>query len=126
MRLPIKHSWPVSLALLLAASVIGVGAVRMTRATLALRAEVREAEAHLTAIAARKRDLSRRLAEQDAPEKVEYHAKAQLNLKNPGEEVVVVVAAPEKSNISGLAKSGVWEGVKNFLRRLVDERFFEL
>lgn len=116
MRLRIKHPLPVNIFLLLAASAVGVGAVRMTRATLALRAEVREAEVLLETIAARKHEIDQRLAEQDAPEAVEYKAKAQLNLKNPGEEVVVV--APEEKGADSAEVPGFWQRITNLFSRI--------
>lgn len=122
MRFAIKYSLPVNLLFLCAVFVVGVGAVRMTRATLALRAEVRDAEARLEAIAARKDQIARRLAEQDAPEAVEYEAKAKMNLKNAGEEVVVV--APEEKPADSAESSGVWQRIMDFLRAIVANRLF--
>ncbi|MEK7541903.1 MAG: hypothetical protein AAB533_03585, partial [Patescibacteria group bacterium] len=90
MRFSFKPSAAVNMALILAAAAAAVGATRMTRDTLALRAEVRDAERYLDAIAAHKEELTRRREAADAPESVEYEAKAKWNLKNPGEEVVVV------------------------------------
>lgn len=112
----IKYALPVNILLLLAASVVGVGAVRMTRATLSLRAEVRKSEARLEAIAARKHEIARRLDEQDAPEAVEYQAKATMNLKNPGEEVIVVV--PEEEGTGVLEPSGFWQRISDFFSRI--------
>ncbi len=102
----------MNILLLSAAASVAVGAARMTHSTLALRAEVKMSEKILEEMAAKKQELLRRLAEQDAPETVEYQAKARMNLKNPGEEVVVVV--PDEPPAPAIPQSGLWQRVRNF------------
>lgn len=84
----------------------------MTRETLVLRSELRDARKRLEEIAQEKGELARRLEEQDRPEAVEYRAKATLNLKRPEEEVVVVV--PEERPAAVVPSPGVWRRVRDF------------
>ena len=116
MRLPFKRSIPVNVLLAVVAAAVAVGATRMTRATLALRREVREQEIYAEALGERKAELLRRLEEQDAPETVEYQAKATMNLKNPGEEVVVVV--PDARSATSADRNTFWERVKDFFAKI--------
>ena len=116
MQLWIKASAPVNIILILVAAAVVVGAMRMTRATLALRREVREQEERAKALGERKEELLRRLEERDAPETVEYQAKATMNLKNSGEEVVVVV--PDAPSGTSATPATFWRRVKDFFAKI--------
>jgi len=116
MRLSIKRSIPMNIFLLCTASAVAVGAARITATTLALRAELRSAESQLGDMVRKKQELSRRLEEQDTPEAVEYQAKARMNLKNPGEEVVVVV--PDERPAPPETSAGFWQSVRDFFARI--------
>lgn len=116
MRLPIKHSLGLTILLVCVAAATAAGAARMTRTTLLLRAEVRDAEERLARTREKKQELSRRIAEEDVPEAVEYQAKAKMNLKNPGEEVVVVV--PETPPVPESEPAGWRRRVKDFFAKI--------
>lgn len=116
MRLPIKHIFALNIALIAVAAATAIGAIRMARGTQALRAEVESAEDRLAAAHEKKQELRRRIAEQDAPETVEYQAKAKMNLKNPGEEVVVVV--PEPPSAPEPEPAGWWRYLQDFFARM--------
>lgn len=109
----IKNSLALNVLLLIAAGAVGIGAVRMARQTLALRAELAAAEARLEEVKRGQAELAARLAELDTPEAVEREAKAKLNLKKPGEEVVVVV--PPEAPAGPQPPSPTWrQRVKQF------------
>ena len=116
MRFPIKTSSLMNILLLAVAAGVGVGAVRMTHSTLSLRAEVQMSEKLLEDTAVKKQELLRRLAEQDAPETVDYQAKARMNLKNSGEEVVVVVS--DEPILPPAEPVGFWQYVKDWFSKI--------
>lgn len=116
MRFSIKHSAPLGVALALLAVAVAAGAARMTRDTLVLRAELAAAERRRAEIAEKKRDLARRLEEQDALEYAEYRAKATLNLKHPDEEVVVVV--PDAAPAAVPPPAGLWQRFRDLLSKI--------
>lgn len=107
----IKNSVPVNLLLMLAAIAVGIGAVRMVRETLGLRLALGDTEEKLDKIQRQKAEAASRLAELETPEVIEREAKAKLNLKKFGEEVVVVV--PEELHEPPPARSW-WERIEQF------------
>lgn len=107
----IKNSVVINLLLMLVAIAVGIGATRLARQTLALRSELRDTQVKLEAIGRQKAEVAARLAELETPEAIEREAKAKLNLKKPGEEVVVVV--PEERRLPPLRPT-LWERVKRF------------
>lgn len=116
MRLRIKTSLPVTLLVILTAVMVSVAVVRMARTTLGLSAELRAGEAFLVEMQKKKQALEARLAEADEPAVVEYQAKAALNLKNPGEEVVVVPL--DERPVFSAESRGVWRRIMDFFVKM--------
>ena len=93
------------------------GAVRMVRQTLALRGERAAARAGLEALDRQKKELGSRLTELDTPEAVEREAKARLQLRQPGETVVVVVPE-EQSEPPATTPSTLWRRINQFFAEI--------
>lgn len=118
----VKNSVVLNLILLLLAVSTAYGAFNLARYGLELRNESREAQKKIEELVKKKQALERYRAELATKEAVERRAKERLNVKLPGEKVVVLIpqapsASPENpKQLSGLG--GVWTQVKNFFIRL--------
>ena len=89
-----KKSFIINLILILLAMSVSYSAVRMVRNLFMVRTESKEITKKIEELKRKKQELELALAEIQTKEAVEREAKIRFNLKNPGEEVVVVV--PEK------------------------------
>lgn len=93
-------SWPPAIALFaVAAFFLLSGAIRIAIRERQFTDERKKLEARLEALKAEKARLESEISRTQSPEAVERLAKERLNLKKPGEEVVVVQppAAPDHS-----------------------------
>lgn len=91
--------------LILLAISVSYSAARMVRDVFIVRTESKEVVKKIEELTRKKQELELALAEIQTKEAIEREAKARLNLKNPGEEVVVVVpekkvSAPQDSPVS--------------------------
>lgn len=110
-----NHSFYVIILLVALAAAVGYGAARMVLNSVALRGESRETQKQIEELLARKKELEARIAELQNEEAIRREAKERLNLKLPGENVVVVV--PEKQEASDAPQSnGILDRVVNFLK----------
>lgn len=85
----------------------------MVRDMLGLRAEAQYLQTQKEELLQKKEELEDYLAEMQTRVAIEREAKEQFNMKNMGEEVVIVV--PEKKKIraaSTTAETGVWTRLK--------------
>lgn len=89
-----KKSFIVNIILILLAISVSYSAARMVRDVFVVRTESKEITQKIEELTRKKQELELALAEIQTKEAVEREAKARLNLKKSGEEVVVVV--PEK------------------------------
>lgn len=84
--------WPPALALLfIAAVLLSASAIRIFIRASAIRGEQNALEDQIKKIEAENARLKESLRQTDSREAVERMAKEKLNLKQPGEEVVVVM-----------------------------------
>lgn len=113
----IKDSLPLNILFICLAAAVSVGAVRITRETMALRSEARRGEEKIAALAAEKARLTARIAELETPEAIEREAKEKLNLKKRGETVVVVV--PEQAGQDKTVGTGYWAGIVSFFSEMI-------
>ncbi len=60
-------------------------------------------------------DLERRLSDLNSSEGIEREARATMNLKKPGEEVIVIVDDNNKEKKEIPAQASVWERIKQWL-----------
>ena len=103
--------------LLALAGVVGYETYRTSRAVREAHRERARIEGEIGALIRRRADLDAALLELRTPQAREREAKARLNLKRKGEEVVVVPpdeAAPPEAILQG----SFWEKLSGFLRRL--------
>ena len=117
MRHRIKNSLWLNLGLAVLALVALAGAGRVALDASALIRERALARSRAAKLADEKADYLRRMAEHDTPEAVEYRAKTQLNLKKPG-ETVVVVPEPVKKDQQASPRSGLLRMIRNFFAKI--------
>lgn len=113
----LKRSWLLNLSLLLVLVVVGVGAFEEARIALQLKREEEAQSIKVAELQKRKSDLEAKLLSLDHPEGVEREAKGRLNLKKPGEEVVVVLS-DDSVGSSSADRATFWDRVKNLLNRI--------
>ena len=105
--------------LVVVAIFLTVSSVRIVLRARAILAEQKALEASRLELEQRKRDLEAGLKNSNSPEVVERIAKEKLNLKNPGEEVVVVKTEAQSASSSER---------RSFINRIVPDwlsNFFE-
>lgn len=101
-------SWPpVVILMLIAALLLSVSASRILVRERAVRAERIAAEREIARLEAEKNKLQTTLNALNSPESIERMAKERLNLKKPGEEVVVVTQAASTGRAT-LSAPGFW------------------
>lgn len=78
-----------------------------------MRKEAKDREEKIIELNQKKAELEAYIAELQSREAIEREAKERLNLKLPGEEVVIVV--PEKDSPEEAPKN-IWDKIKSFFR----------
>lgn len=96
------------------AVIIGYSSFTLVRRAILLRQELQGTEKKLEELKSKENALEASLTELKNPEAIERKAKADLNLKLPGEEVVVIV--PQKAESSATSSGTFWEKVFKFLK----------
>lgn len=111
-----KKSLVLNLVLISIAVITSYHAARMVRHAFFMRDQSQEMTAKIEELKIKKQELERELAAIQSKEVIEREAKERLNLKNPGEEVVVVV--PEKKDtISTKPPLSFWTKLMSFFMR---------
>ena len=103
----IKDSVLFHIFLLILAVAVGYGSFRMGRQALQAYRESIVNQKKIAELNKKKEELVSYLKQLQAPGAVEREAKSRLNLKLPGEEVVVVVAGKASSTIGQAEQAGV-------------------
>lgn len=112
----LKRSLIINILLVVVAIVVSYSASRMVRDVFVLREQSAEITQKIEELTKKKRELEIYLAEIQTKEAIEREAKNRLNLKKPGEEVVVIV--PEKKETATVAESqNWWTRIKRFFER---------
>lgn len=109
----IKNSLAFNIALFLVVIFVGYGSFKLVREALSLNQEARSREEKIGELARKKQELEAYLAELSTDEAVRREAKDRLNLKEPGEEVVVV-AADEEVKEEERPPLSFWARITNF------------
>lgn len=119
----IKNSIIANLALSLLAVLVAYGAFNLARYGLELKKESWGAQKKIEELARKNQGLEAALTELETKEASERMAKERLNLKLPGEKVVVLVPhdlsasqADDSVKDSGFLK--FWNQVKNFFSKI--------
>lgn len=104
----------MSLNILIGAGALGAlsGLFGIARETIALRTEHAATMAKIDALRIERVGLSARVAELATAEAIEYEAKEKFNLKQKGEQVVVVV--PERETRATSSPASWWSRVRGF------------
>lgn len=87
-------------------------AASLASQAFSLRSSTREGEERIRTLAAQKEELEARIREYQTTEGVIREAKARLNLKNPGEKIVVVL--PDESPREDSASKGFFARIRGF------------
>ena len=112
-----KKSFAVNIALILVATAISYSAARMVQNALSMRAQSADMTQKIEQLKVKKQELEVLLTELQTKEAVEREAKERLNLKKPGEQVVVVVS--KKKDISPVEQPmNLWEKFTSFFKGL--------
>ena len=89
----IKNSFLINVIFLLLVFLTAYGAFKLVREAKDINKESQKLEERAAKLVLRNQELGRNLAELETEEAVEKRAKERLNLKLPGEQVVVVAPA---------------------------------
>lgn len=108
----IKNSIIFNVVIVVLAVFLAVSASRTMRQAFLVREEVEKEKEKIEELQKKKTELEAYLLELETKDAIEREAKQELNLKLPGEEVVVVV--PEKNGVSFASppRLTVWERIK--------------
>lgn len=93
---------------------VGWGTYRMVWHTYGTWKEVKDETTEIAALQARKEELEFAIAELSSKNAVEREAKRRLNLKSPGEEVVVVVSDKSPQPGGETRRSTFFERIKRY------------
>ncbi len=106
----------VNIILISVAVMVSYNAARMVRNAVFARTQSADMIKKIQELEGKKRELEMELAEIQTHEAIEREAKDRLNLKNPGEEVVVVVPQKEDTASSASPKS-FWYTIRSFFHQ---------
>lgn len=112
----IKSSWVANALTVALAIWLGYGSYKMIARAVALMRESGEEKIKIEKLKQKKAEIEASLRDFESNEAVEREAKGRLNLKIPGEEVVVVV--PKKKVNSENYPAGFAERVKTYVKKL--------
>lgn len=99
-----------------AAALMSLWVFRAYQELLALRREEATLRQKFEAVEVENQRLRDEIRIAATPEAIERDAKARLNLKKPGEEVVVVIPAPIQAATSGNVKLSIFEWLISWFR----------
>ncbi len=119
----LKTSLGFHFFLLVLAGVVGYDAYRASRVVDGARRELARIEGETAAARGRRAELNAALLELRTPQAQEREAKARLNLKRRGEEVVVV--PPDETASPAASTTSAWNKFLEFLSGFL-RRFFSL
>ncbi|MBI2640597.1 MAG: hypothetical protein HYW91_01765 [Candidatus Sungbacteria bacterium] len=109
----VKNSLLLNILLIIFTAVVGYSSFSMVRSAIGLYKENSESEAKIRELLAKGDDLDARISEFRTPLGLEREAKERLNLKQRGEEVVVVL--PGRNSGVATTSSGFWQKLWVFL-----------
>jgi len=117
----IIRSLPLHVVLFILAALSLVSGVSLVRSAIQVSRDHASVSARLANLMSEKKRLEEEIRERTQEESVRYQAHLRLNLKNPGENIVVVL--PEDHASSADEKdTSFWRDIKNFLRAITGSR----
>ena len=108
----IQQSTVFSIIIVILAVFLGINAYRTVRQSFALQEEVVRERGKIEELRRKKAEIEANLAELQTKGAIEREAKSRLNLKLPGEEVVVVVPEKKEEVVSTSSPRGFWERIR--------------
>ena len=112
----IKKSLAVNIVFVCVLGVVMYGTYSMVRRTLVVRMERRATDDRVSELILKKEELEVKLRELQIDQVAEREAKEWLNLKKPGEKVVVVVPEEEsRTSANDHEHLSVWRRVNAFI-----------
>lgn len=111
----IKKSLILNLVFVCVLVGVAYGTYSMVRRTLVVRMERRVTDERVQELLRKKEKLEIQVRELETREVAEREAKERLNLKNPGEEVVVVVPETHSGASVHTERRGMWERISAFI-----------
>ncbi len=115
------RSLSLHVILLIFAVVSVVSGISLVRSAMQISHDRAEVAVRLAGLVSEKKRIEEEIRERTQEESVRYQAHLRLNLKNPGENIVVVL--PEKYASSADEKSdSFWQSIKNFFRAITGGR----
>lgn len=110
-----KRSVVFNIAIVFLAIFLGVNAVQVLWQAFDVREESVKEQDKIGKLRAQKEQLEAQLRELETKEALEREAKSRLNLKLPGEEVVVVVSEKKEKPTEAPHSPGFWKRIKEKL-----------
>lgn len=92
------------------------GALSLIRSAAQVLRDSAAARARFADLTAEKERLEEEIYERTQESAIRYQAKARLNLKNPGEEVVIVVSEDEPADTA--EPSDFWQKIREFFSKM--------
>lgn len=114
----VKQSLVINLVLFVLVFVMGYSAFSAIRNAFILSNEAKDSEKKIQGLLQKKKGLEQRLAALSNKDVVIREAKERLNLKQPGEEVVVIVP-PKNSTLIEKEKLNTWRNLYQFFRNIL-------
>ncbi|MBI2054512.1 MAG: septum formation initiator family protein [Candidatus Sungbacteria bacterium] len=112
--------WSITAIIILGALIISGGRlVQVWRAYSQLKANADKLEKKLADYELENRELRDQLRIAETPEAIERDSKSRLNMKKPGEKVVIVVPPQVPSSTAPAATEGLVERLGQFFRSLI-------
>ena len=111
-----KKSLVINVLLVCVAVGASYRAARMIHDAVVLRHQSADVTQKIEELKKKKQELEAYLAEIHTKEAVEREAKSRLNLKKPGEEVVVIIPEQKDTAVAGQSL-GFWDKIKSFFKR---------
>lgn len=108
----LKNSIVFNIFIIALAAFLSVSAYRTVKQSFMVREQTAAEREQIEELKNKKAELEAYLAELQTKEAIEREAKAELNLKLPGEEVVVVVPGKKENAPEEAPKPTFWERIK--------------
>lgn len=108
----IKQSIVFSIVIVILAVFLGINAYRTVRQSIVLREEAARERGKIEELRRKKEEIEGYLTELQTRGAIEREAKSRLNLKLPGEEVMVVIPEKKEELVPVPPPHGFWERIK--------------
>ena len=115
----ITHSLSANIAFGILATICVLGAVSLASQAIQISRDSATAATRLNELTAKKKEFETALREAEMEDTIRYKAKARFNLKNPGENIVVVLSDKKEASSTPGNGASWWEQITSFVNRIV-------